>query len=638
MGAAHSVVSLLAIAKVDWPRRYAEYFDEVKALASSPVHQMLGLTLLRLTVEEISKNNRRNLMTTQRRVEMEGLLRMKLPDICSLLIEVLNGQLRLSIAERNSAVCLVCFEVFLQVCAGFHPNEFLRQDLVEVCFQYAMQWQRSSAHSIEALRCINEILEKRYIPKTGNYDQFVSSIATHLLQLLQSLCNTNAQASATLDEELTGQFSRFLQVFVQIHLRRLDSKEGTGEFPVQHFLSILLVYTTLIQRQVEATGDAQAILQCLDIWELVIDRVDLLMQEQGPSVKQRVSLYTDGLTPVMDHLVTLLLWKQNGAFLEVLSETATANEELPGTNTRVEGAMDSFQLVCSRATLMIARIAACPDADTAAGIEVVLNRVFSLLQQDLPKVESDVVAAKDCATMFVIASKVTPYLSVASRFAKSVEGAWKLLEWAFQIVQHCNAKKSYMQGAHFVDLHRHALALLASMAPWLAQALVALKTGSVQLGSTTVQALQGMDPFNQLVSNILAQSIAVLDTSISPPPEALMLSGIAVLAQFSKITVPANFLAFAPVDALVSNLERATLAIPVAPAQHLTKTLSEAVFASVASSDRHKPARVEEAKQVYVRCFKWTVETVTKVSLCVGIEELTASRWNRLPVLILHTE
>lgn len=597
---------------MDWPQRYPNFLEEVEALAVAPQQQMLGLSLLLLTVEEMAQGGRRTLMTSQRKAEVEALIRTKLGEICLVLNEVLKGQLRLAVGERNDIVCSLCFEVFLQVCAAFHPNHFLQQELVEVCFQFAMQWQSSSSHSIEALKCINEILEKRYIPKAGNYDSFISSIATHILQLLQSICSANSETAAALDEELTGQFSRFLQVFVQVHLRRLDSglSANAEEFPVQHFLSILLVYTSVTQRQAQTLAEVHPILQCLDVWELVLDRVDLLIQEPSAAAHKLLRLYLEGLVAAMDHLVTLLLWKQSGALLKELSESITA-----------------FNQLRSRSITLIARIAlTAPDpgedpgqnalerVGLGPGLEKLLTRVFAELQESLGKVNTDVVAGKDCATLFMVASRVAPSLAMPWRFNKSIEGTWKLLEWAFQVVEHCNGQKSFMQGAHLVDLQSNAFALLAGLAGWLAQASRQLQAGqSLSTGNGTIPALAGLEPFNQLVSGILSQSIMVLDTTISPPPEALMDSGISVLASLSRTTVPLTFLSFPPVQALVNSLEKAVVGIPVAPAQSLAKALSEAVFSSVASSERHNKARVEEAKQIYINMFRWAVEAITRV-------------------------
>ncbi|XP_063222178.1 piggyBac transposable element-derived protein 4-like isoform X4 [Bacillus rossius redtenbacheri] len=175
--------------------------------------------------------------------------------------------------------------------------------LVAAIFRLATvspDYGREENHNVRtlAMAAINELLYKNCVP--SSCADFVLSLLQQAMLLLHHWLQAppTSEASCTYESKLI----EFLQLFVNLHLHRLEEKP---QFPVATFAELLLRFTF--------HGDSlERLLSCLEVWETFLHHL-----QDKPSITSR---YSDVLVSLLRQVLNKCLFCSNQAQLEELDD------------------------------------------------------------------------------------------------------------------------------------------------------------------------------------------------------------------------------------------------------------------------------------------------------------------------------
>ncbi|XP_063222177.1 exportin-6-B-like isoform X3 [Bacillus rossius redtenbacheri] len=335
------------IARLDWPHFYPDFFTNILQLIQSGDSTALGLLFLLTASEELVfpwEN-----LSVARKEELRRLLLAHMPQVFTVLTGLLEsmlqkqrhhvtatpppspthgqpnasspvhtGSLLSSMLEApksgvsvggvldvdSEAMCCLALRALTHLFMWVPINSgIITPALVAAIFRLATvspDYGREENHNVRtlAMAAINELLYKNCVP--SSCADFVLSLLQQAMLLLHHWLQAppTSEASCTYESKLI----EFLQLFVNLHLHRLEEKP---QFPVATFAELLLRFTF--------HGDSlERLLSCLEVWETFLHHL-----QDKPSITSR---YSDVLVSLLRQVLNKCLFCSNQAQLEELDD------------------------------------------------------------------------------------------------------------------------------------------------------------------------------------------------------------------------------------------------------------------------------------------------------------------------------
>jgi hypothetical protein len=511
------------IAAMDWPEQYPEFMESVLRAATLEAPQRaktMGLQLLLLAVEEFagSQSGTTSIgghgklrLPSRRRQELRRLLRKELADIVAAIESNLRSGLAAHQAQERAQqqqqqqqqpafeALHLAFEALQQLMAALPLKECVSAETVGLLFRFVAV--RRSPYAVQALTCVNEILDKNFFPKElGDY---VINVAMSALATLEALVGNPAAALSEIKQCAQGfpsQYTRFLCVFLRQFLRKV---ENSPQFPLERFMALLETYTL-------AQPDPDEFLHALEAWHVCASRVaDDAEQSSSPTQQQQqqqqqllqqpaAERFMPALLRMMQRLVERLLWSKSRVFLAELddeepaepredeSSKSAASSSGAGAALAGLGATrrpDSELEDClDRVAHLVAELAVLPSPSAATGIMPLLQQIGRELEVCLAVLdkasaseqqqhngeqnERVLDAASDARWLFDLAARVSPWLAGGSprAFAEALPVVRRVcLEWPLAWAGRSSERRLFTRGARFARLHTAALQLAAGV-------------------------------------------------------------------------------------------------------------------------------------------------------------------------------
>ncbi|KAL6066933.1 Exportin-6 [Balamuthia mandrillaris] len=345
----------LSIGLKDWPQRYPEFLDHIFLLVKSQESRQLGVELLALLAEEFTREDSH--LLASRKLELKTHVLEAAPGILELLGQLLQGLFEHNVRvtsisdsqgfqalaspvkrylrtdfyegtfdEESIRLARTSLEALMRYFAWIPLNgSLVVPSLLQAIFQYIHL--HNATTSVSAFDCINEILEKNYVPKETQ--EWLTQVFTHVFSLLRSLTAKEGGLEG-LDDLFIEKCTRFTSLFVSNHLQRV---EADPSFPVNEFLALLFKYTFL-------QTSLQLFLQCVDVWLSVLD--GLREQALLPSSSSGLSSerYRDAIVSLYGEMMKNTLFVTNAAQLQLLDATEKVDDQHTELDLFVEKCME----------------------------------------------------------------------------------------------------------------------------------------------------------------------------------------------------------------------------------------------------------------------------------------------------------
>ena len=498
------------IAKQDWPGRYLDYFPQIKAVIARG-NRAPGLALLLVTVEEFSSDN--SGMTTKRKSEIRSIF------LCTEFLAIMNllsKLLRERISSSGDSTISTCFKIIIQLMAWVPISESMTPCVTHELLRYISCFE--SPHSVEALTCLNELLEKKFVPK--DTAEFVIRLSSGVLENLENLIG-DSSAFERVAEDYVNQYTRYISLFLKQHLRKLESTN----FPMDSFMELLVKYTL---RQ----SDVDDFMHTLDIWEFLCEYTQNKCDVLGESPPCSLCIkYTDLLTYMLPQLVDRLLWSKAAPLLDQLSDDPDQDSsESHEVTTRGSSDIERY---LDRVVELVTNIAFIPNPISSRGVQPLVSYIGQQLETNLSTIfagnGTDKNAA-DCASLLAIVGKMTGWFSIPELFVSMFNSSKQFFTWAYQVCELSNQHRWYSRGSSFERLHVESLHVVAGFFPWFVQVASFLENGS-SVVNTFVESPQ---VYVHYLDSIVKLALQTLDTSMSPAPEPVMLAAVQLVSQYGK--------------------------------------------------------------------------------------------------------
>lgn len=310
--------------RVDWPKRAPGFIAQCLDIASNPETCVMGVTLLKIVSEEWTSTKGR--ITSSRRAKLRTMLTQEVPNIVNVFTSILTAMWSQNVQEtgssanqaldpeanyqsnfdnNNEAAELVkCVFEALQSFIHWAPlNIVLTPDHIDMLFRYSML---NDVTSSLALDCLNEMLERKYLP--AEMRPFLQQLHGASMVVLSKVVKDETTL-ANLDPDYVAKWTQYINCFVQYHLER-----AATDIPLADFLALFAKYTFY-------QPSPQSFLDCLDIWEVILTLLENL-KEDGLSVDAFGEVVCDFALSLMRSL----LFRYNADQLEKLDGAVTADE------------------------------------------------------------------------------------------------------------------------------------------------------------------------------------------------------------------------------------------------------------------------------------------------------------------------
>ncbi|GBG26767.1 Exportin-6 [Hondaea fermentalgiana] len=622
---------VVEMAKHDWPKRYPSFLQDIMSACaqSDETTSTAGLQILLLAIEEFALENSKAVVTSTRQKELRELLKRELPGIINIVSNVLRHGLGTSNVTEGRTLPRVslAFSILQQVLAWAQLSQVLNGEVMDAVFRYMTALR--SVHAIEALMCINEMLDKNLVPRDAV--DFVLRVAMAALETLQILAGGNdASALEACAQGFVPQYTRFLSILLRKYLRKLET---VPNFSVSSFAELLATYT-LRQESVED------FLFALELWSVYTTyvRED---HEQGAQ-SQAASAYLQVLCHLMMKLVERVLWSRSEDILDLIEdETPEAGQNRNSADTLTDGGNASsthagssgeddqpvteFERYISRIVALVSEIGTLPAPYEGPAYEPLFMEAGRHLQQGLETltplfgqlsqnqtVPSDTMqrfahAASDVATLMQIVSQLAPWLVVPGRFSSLFDAALQYMRWALELIEAMNTNRVYTCGPSFVRLQVRALELASSMCPWLqklGQLANAVLSTSGEVNESDRNALQAnasardfVGNFDHVAVQIIEHALSSLMSKFTPLPEEISLAGIDLFASVCVHVVPSRILEYPPIQRVTGNLAEFSAGLAIRPRSKLYVAVSKMTLAPPVK--RPSAAERDKIKSLY---------------------------------------
>lgn len=628
----HVVVKLAKVvvemAKHDWPERYPSFLQDILSACAQPdeATSTAGLQILLLTIEEFALDSSKAVITSARKNELRSMLRQEVGNIMKLVASTMNQGLSSPEvnAGRESTKVTLSFQILQQVFAWLQVSQVVSVEVMEAVFKYMSLLH--SEHAVQALMCINEMLDKNLVPK--EVVDFILRVSVAALETLQKL--SGGQDNSVLENCAAGvvsQYTRFLSILLRKHLRRLES---VPNFSVVSFAELLATYTL---RQ-ENTDD---FLYALELWSVYTKYVS--DEHERGSQSQAASAYLQVLCQLMMKLVERALWSTNEEGLQNIDDEPPERASSPrlGDAGRMSSSSSllnrssedddqeeeydtEYERYIARIATLVSQIGVLPVPYEGPAFEPllmeagrhlqsnmeVLSSFFRQLSQGQTSSSVDIEryahAAADIATLMQIASQLAHWLVVPGRFSTLFDAALQYMRWSMELIEAVNNHRLYTYGPSFVRLQVRALELATSMCTWLqklGQLAQAVLSTSGEVSDGDKQVLQNNSTARDFISNfdnvamqVIDHALSSLSSNMSPVPEEISIAAIDLFAAICANVIPTRLVEYSSMQRVCGNLAEFSAPLAIRARSRLYVAVSKMTLSPaakrVASGEREK--------------------------------------------------
>lgn len=325
--------------RVDWPKRAPGFLAQVLELGSTPETATLAANLLKIISEEWTSNKSR--IKSSRRAKLKEMLASEVPNIVLLFSNILSALWEQNVREVQSSGAQ-SLDAYAEYQSNFENdvdaaalvksvlgayqsfihwaplNIVLSPAHIDVLFRYAML---SDTTSVLALDCLNEMMERNYVPTEMN--EFLVQLHGASMSMIARLVKDEA-VLANMDPDYIAKWTLYISLFVNYHLER-----ASNEIPLNDFLSLLVKFTFF---QPTPTG----FLDCMDIWEIILTLLENLKVEGEP-----IDTFAEVVFRLVEALMNNLYFRHNAAQLEAL-EGASGIDESTLTQDEDSSELDEY--------------------------------------------------------------------------------------------------------------------------------------------------------------------------------------------------------------------------------------------------------------------------------------------------------
>eukprot|EP01112_Ceratiomyxa_fruticulosa_P014450 TRINITY_DN4138_c0_g1_i2.p1 TRINITY_DN4138_c0_g1~~TRINITY_DN4138_c0_g1_i2.p1 ORF type:complete len:349 (+),score=69.49 TRINITY_DN4138_c0_g1_i2:1247-2293(+) len=224
------------IGKVDWPRIFPDFLNNILRVIQNPQSSMVGVYLMTLVAEEFVST--REDLPALRKSELKTLITAQLNNITTQLAQILEtlfqqsttkidpkvpgGEVTYVSGFRGESLALVSaiLECFLQFFGWIPLSDILTPNgpVLVTLFKYL---QLNDNTAVQSLTCINEILSKNYVPR--DFEDFLVTVFRHIFSLLDRLTTSSKNGLENVLPAFTEKFTQFTALFVSNHFKRVEN-------------------------------------------------------------------------------------------------------------------------------------------------------------------------------------------------------------------------------------------------------------------------------------------------------------------------------------------------------------------------------------------------------------------------------
>jgi len=570
---------LVEIAKVDFPEHDQSFFRNVKDLClnQDTLISNVGLQVLLTSVEEFVAYSSSLSLPDGKANVLRAMIMDDVQDVLKVLDSVLD-RTRTS-GDWESPLGLCALQILQHLVANVESTHEFEGERIRLLFAIIANFH--TGMGVQALACLNEMFERNLIPKEER--EFVGQVALNTLQVMEFLVAISPDGRAkNLDGAASGfcnQYTRFLNVFFRRYLAAVERHES---IPFSRLLEILSEYT------LAQCYDFEEFIFSTEPWQYV---VLVLKDEQGDEQRvQKTMQYSDVLMRFVSSVFKLVQWEHSVSVLEILDNepvSAAALQRNLEVSEKVYDMSDYDRFISSAIGLMM-EITLLPSPDTSPGFQNLFHECGGILSQRLSSMGpilrgesgaemNDGLAQKvaDATTMFELLSSAAVWTASPVWFGQMFDATFQVLKISIEVLQSSNRLKLYHSGADLKSLHVSAMKNVASLGSWLRRVgmlsdKVLVSQGEMMQQSDT-SLMEKINPseggylvqnFDEAMCQILDRAFESLDSSISPPPEAVCDAAVVLFASIGNRVVPKRFLEYGNVKTLCEKLKEISSTLP----------------------------------------------------------------------------
>ncbi len=598
---------LVDAAKLDWPRAFPDFFDQVLGLcgAADAALRPLGAQALLITVEEFlatsARRGRDVPLTNARRVELRAGINGHLGRILPALTALLRA--------GDPGVC----RQVLGVLRPLFSNTAVRgvQEHVDAALMdqlFALVGRPADPNSPAVVGCLAQMVGRNCIPRDA--EAFVLRVSTQMMTVLQAVCvGAGGGVVTAVSEEFLEQLVQFLAVFLERHLGRVERQPN---FPLTQLLALLFRFSFVLP-----TPDT--FVASLSVWSVFVDFV-----VSGKADARRRAMYTQGLLQLAGKLMERMLFSRSAQFLSVLVDVPSSSStgsggggsasrggstaELDAEDAEHEGKRMWAELPVVRTELDEYLDASFALVRSLSGLPQLGEQLLSTVLPALQAGSRSFVAAaapnkqttRDLSTLCALVSAASGHFLSPQTFgstAPHASGAYVcLLEVAFHILQH----RSWSRGHAAMELLLQVFRSLGQFSPWLGLCLKMTRGAGAGGGTAASSAASSASPpppfqlpppqaqqYLQQVVQLLdrtAQLVSVAlgghgPAAISPAPEVLLVTAVQLARSVLTRAKPSSELAGRMYRELLAASVRSSL--PQAVRERTAACVAEVVLTGI---------------------------------------------------------
>nr|CAB3267797.1 exportin-6 [Phallusia mammillata] len=576
---------IVDIGRVDWPMFYPNFFTGLLELAGSSNGEFgdtrtLGLIALRIASEELAAP--REDVSAQRKEELKKLLLAQVPSMLKVTLDVLHAEwmhhfMQLTevsmttpppspssgesnlfdlfsgttqdgtlprvtntfeISPHSVTIITHALECLCHLFSWIPLTVNINNDLLSQIFRYARLGSCLSGHKSQnlsvlsdlgshAMGCINELLAKNFVPH--NFEDFLVRIFRQTFHLLQQLTkgDNTRECLEGLDDSYLEKFIEFLRLFVTMHFSRIDMN---ASFPLMPFLTLLFKFTF-------NQSSHEHFLNCMDIWEVLIDYIIDKAEQQKDDKKSTLTRYKEGMLQFATATLQHIQFRLNQSYLEELDNVATDENGHTEWQTYLIENLEIVAKICRLYPTEMLSILFPILEETSL---VYLQANWSLIHQQPQQNHSQLhCALKDLTTALQCFGRLSE-LFIVEHFRDRMDKASALIEKCLRIAHYGIPLQLYQNSSlvpaqiiqDVIEVHAEALAALQPFSHWLSR----LYSEAQQAGDSQAQLAQYLNGYLDVISPILTKQV----------PDKVVLSASHTLLSMVT-TVRATFLSQSPI-------------------------------------------------------------------------------------------
>uniref|UniRef100_UPI00358DE5A0 exportin-6-like n=1 Tax=Myxine glutinosa TaxID=7769 RepID=UPI00358DE5A0 len=564
---------IVDIGRQDWPAFYHDFFSNILQLTQHPSNAPIGLILLKTASEELACP--REDLSVARKHELRRLLLEQVPTVLSLLAGILEtiwdkhvslnsvpppspftismGELLGSLFhmpdggrffmqpvptldEDSQHVCSLTLDCLVHLFSWIPLSTSISPQLLATIFHFARLGcdgggtEKASALGALAMSCVNELMSKNCVP--CEFEEYLLRAFQHTFYLLQKITK-DAKGSTVrarlqdLDENYLEGFTEFLRLFVNVHLRRVES---SAHFPVVEFLELLFKYTFN-----QPTNEGY--FSCLDIWTTFLDYLSGKIKNRSSDKEAVLARYRDALPALMAEVLRRVQFRFNQSELEEL------DDETPDDDDQTEWQHflhQSLEIVARVAELLpeqafsIVSPLLCENRDVYLGLQQFVvpsrsgRRLNVTAENDLRRLHCSM---RDLASMLQATGRLADHF-LCDSFSERLPDALSLLKSLVEMAAYGTQLRLFtvettipsVLKPDFTEVQAQSLAAVQAYCHWLAQ-----------FGAELQRQKSKPDQMASLVSTAVMALVPLLSNKI---PEKIQLSAAHLLVSLATCVRP----------------------------------------------------------------------------------------------------